>query len=90
MRRAIPERLAERETVVIVEQPVSLVRDRVFIPLKGRCIPFGKEGNSWHYRPLHFPEKLPGLGRVFKALNEKFIQKEIDKLLPSVDMYCLL
>lgn len=82
MRRAIAERLAERERVVIVEQPVSLVRDRAFMPLKGRCIPFGKEGNSWHYRPLHFPEKLSGMGGIFRALNGKLIQKEIDRLLP--------
>jgi glycosyltransferase involved in cell wall biosynthesis len=82
MRRAIAEQLSEREAVVIVEQPVSLVRDRAFMPLSGRCLPFGTEGNSWHYRPMHFPEKLPGVGRIFKALNEKLIQREIDRLLP--------
>ena len=82
MRRAVAERLAEKERVVIVEQPVSLIRDRSFMPLSGRCLPFGREGNSWYYRPMHFPEKLPGVGRIFKAINGKLIQKEIDKLLP--------
>lgn len=82
MRRAVAERLAEKERVVIVEQPVSLVRDRTFMPLSERCLPLGTEGNSWIYRPMHFPEKLHGLGRIFKAFNEKLIQREIDKLLP--------
>ena len=82
MRRAIAERLAETEPVVIVGQPVSLVRDRAFLTLRGRCIPFGRDANSWYYRPMHFPEKLPAMGRIFKALNEKWIQREIDKLLP--------
>jgi len=82
MRRAVAERLAEKERVVIVEQPVSLVRDRTFMPLSERCLPFGKEGNSWYYRPLHFPEKLLGMGRIFRVLNEKLIQREIDRLLP--------
>lgn len=82
MRRTIPERLAEKEAVVIVDQPISLIRDRAFIPLGGRCLPFGTDGNSWRYHPLHFPEKLPGLGRVSRGLNGKLIQKEINKLLP--------
>ena len=82
MRRAIAERLAEMEAVVIVEQPISLVRDRAFMPLKGRCLPFGTEGNSWQYRPLHFPQKIPGVGKIFKAFNETLIQREIDRLLP--------
>ena len=89
MRKAIAERLAEREAVVIVEQPVSLVHDRAFMPLSGRCLPFGTEGNSWHYHPMHFPEKLPGVGRIFRALNERFIQREIDKLLPP-QMDCIV
>lgn len=81
MRRGIAEKLGEREAVVIVGQPVSLVRNRAFIPLNRRCLRFGKDGNSWHYYPMHFPEKLPIFGPIFKALNEKLIQREIDKLL---------
>jgi hypothetical protein len=82
LRRALAERLAETEPVVIVEQPVSLARDRAYLPLSGRCFAFGKEGNSWRYRPLHFPERLAGMGSIFEALNRKMIQREIDKLLP--------
>jgi len=83
MRRAIADRLAEREPVVIVEQPISLVRNQVYLRLRDRVRNVDKKGRSCYYRPLHFPEKLPGMGKIFKALNEDLIQREIDKLLPS-------
>jgi len=83
MRRVIPERLAENEPVIIIEQAVSLVRERLYLMLKERCRPLDREGKSCCYRPMHFPEGLTGVGSIFKRLNEKLMQREIDRLLPA-------
>ena len=82
MRRAIAERLAQKEQVIIVDRAVSVCRERAIPSLRTRAFPLQRNKNFIHYHPLHFPEKLPGVGRIFKALNEKLIQKEIDRLLP--------
>jgi hypothetical protein len=50
--------------------------------LKARAIPLQGKKNIIHYRPLHFPEKCPGVGRFFRILNENLIQREVDQLLP--------
>jgi hypothetical protein len=82
MRRAIAERLAEKEPIVIVDHPISIARDRKAPPLKARCerLP-GVEG-CWQYRPVHLPERLPGLGRIGKLLNRQLLRKELSCLLP--------
>jgi glycosyltransferase involved in cell wall biosynthesis len=83
MRRAIAERLAENEPVVIVNRPVSVLREHLVPPLKARCnrLP-GGEG-CWDYRPLHYTERLPGIGRVLKLLNRRNIQRELNQLLKA-------
>lgn len=80
--RALAERLAEKEPVVIVEGPVSVLRDRKIPPLKARSNPLlGVEG-CWHYRPLHFPERLRGIGRMLHMINRCLLKRELNQLLP--------
>jgi glycosyltransferase involved in cell wall biosynthesis len=83
MRRAVAERLTEKETVLIVERPVSVLRDRKTPPLKLRRERIQGFQNLWLYRPLHYPERLPGLGRVMKLGNRCRLQRELDQLLPQ-------
>lgn len=82
-RREVAERLAENEFVVIIDRPVSLVRDRKAPLLKERCNHLTEEKGSWHYRPLHYPERLPGLGKITRLMNRCRLQQELDQLLPQ-------
>jgi glycosyltransferase involved in cell wall biosynthesis len=82
LRRALAERIGQNEKVVVVDLGVSVRQERSIPPLRARALLLKGNNNIIQYRPLHFPEKLPGMGRIFKALNEKLIQREIDKLLP--------
>lgn len=82
MRRALAERLAEREEVLIIDRPVSVVRDRKAPPLKDRWEHLPGIECCYHYRPLHFPERLPGIGRILKLWNQQRLQRELDQLLP--------
>jgi len=82
MRRALAERLAEREEVLIIDHPVSVVRDRKAPPLKDRWEHLPGIECCYHYRPLHFPERLPGIGRILKLWNQQRLQRELDQLLP--------
>lgn len=81
IRRALAERITKAEQVIVVDRPVSVLRDRKAPLLKARCnhLP-GVEG-CWEYRPLHYPERLPGIGRVLKLLNRRHIQRELNQLL---------
>jgi len=80
--RALAERLAEMEPVVIIDRPVSVLRDRKILSLKVRhnCLPGGEA--SYCYRPLHYPERLPGIGRILQIINRRLLQQELDQLLP--------
>jgi glycosyltransferase involved in cell wall biosynthesis len=82
MRRAVAERFAETEPVIIVDHPLSLARDRKAPSLKARCehLP-GVEG-CWQYRPLHYPERLPIVGKIGRLLNRRILQRELNCLLP--------
>jgi glycosyltransferase involved in cell wall biosynthesis len=82
MRRAIAERLAEDNFVVIVDHKVSVLRDRAIPSFQQRRIPLGNSGKFWHYRPLHFPEQVPGLGRAFRLFNQRLLQRELNHLTP--------
>jgi glycosyltransferase involved in cell wall biosynthesis len=80
--RALAERLAENEIVVVVARPVSVLRDRKVPSLKARSNRLlGVEG-CWHYRPLHYPERLPGLGGITRLMNRCRLQRELNQLLP--------
>lgn len=82
IQRALPERLAEVESVIIVDRPVSVLRDRKVPPLKARSNPLPGVEGCWHYRPLHYPERLLGIGRILRARNRRRLQRELDQLLP--------
>jgi hypothetical protein len=81
MRRALAERLAESETVVIVGQPVSLLRDSKLLTFEKRCQGLCGVYGSWHYQPLHFPERVPGLRKILTQLNQYFLRRELNSLL---------
>ncbi len=81
MRRALAERLAEKETVILVDQPVSILRDRRAPGLRERLKPLLDGKGSWDYESLHFPEKLPGFRNILKQLNQHRLQQELDQLL---------
>jgi glycosyltransferase involved in cell wall biosynthesis len=83
MRRALAERLAERDPVVIVDQPVSLLRHKKLPAIEKRCQRLSGVDGSWHYRPLHLPERLPGMRKTLRHLNRHLLQREIDALLPK-------
>jgi len=83
MRRALAARLAERERVVIVDQPVSLLRDKKLPAFEKRSERLPGVNRAWYYRPLHFPERLPRLGKILKHLNQHRLQDELNQLLPK-------
>jgi glycosyltransferase involved in cell wall biosynthesis len=83
MRRAIAERLARTDHVVIVDRPVSVIREKQIPPLQERCVPVADSRNSYHYRPIHYPEGFPVARRVFAALNCHLLKQELDRLLPA-------
>jgi len=80
---ALAERLAEVEPVVIVDRPVSILRHRKAPPLKARCNHLPGVESCWYYRPLHYPERFPGIGRISKFLNHLHLQRELNQLLPQ-------
>jgi glycosyltransferase involved in cell wall biosynthesis len=82
MRRAIGERLAEKNPVVIVDQPVSVLRDHKVLALEKRSEPVLGSKGGWRYRPMHYPERVPGVGKISHLINRLLLQREIDRLLP--------
>ncbi len=82
MRRALAERLADDNFVTIVDHGVSVLRDRAMPSFRHRRRPLGTSGQSWHYRPLYFPEQVPGLGRGLRLFNQCLLQRELNQLMP--------
>ena len=83
MRWALAERLAENGQVIIIDRPVSLLRDRKSPTLKVRCDRLPGIEDCCHYHPLHYPERFPLLGGILGLLNRHRLQQEIDQLLPD-------
>ena len=81
MRRVVAERLAGEQTVVLVESAISVLRARRIPDFEERIRPLNS-AYSWRYIPLHFPEKLPGIGRLARLLNQHLLGHELDRLLP--------
>ena len=77
MRRALAERIAISDHVVIVEQPVSILRDRRIPPLKERCALLEEGKAAYLYRPLHYPEGLPVTKKIFRGLNYLLMKREL-------------
>jgi glycosyltransferase involved in cell wall biosynthesis len=84
MRRALAERLAEDEPVIVVDRLLSVLRDHKGLQLKERCdrLP-GVEG-SWNYQRLHLPERLPGMSGILRKLNRRQLQRDLNHLLPQI------
>lgn len=80
--RAIGERLAEKDPVLIVDRPLNVLRDHKVPALEGRCELVSGSKGCWRYRPLYFPEKVPWVGEISQLLNRVFLRREIDQLLP--------
>ena len=83
MRRALAQRLAQIDPVVIVDQPVSLLRDKKIPAFGKRCGRLSGENETLHYQPIHFPEQVPGVGKILKELNQRRLQQELNSLLPK-------
>jgi len=81
MRRALAERLDDRESVVIVDQPVSLLRDMKLPALAKRCERLSWANEACQYRPIYFPARLPGAGKILKHLNQHLLGRELNLLL---------
>jgi glycosyltransferase involved in cell wall biosynthesis len=84
VRRALAERIAEDEPVIVVDRLLSVLRDHKALPLRERCdrLP-GVEG-SWNYQLLHLPERLPGMSGILRQLNRRQLQHDLDQLLPQI------
>jgi len=82
MRKAVAQRLAERERVVVVERAVSVVRERRDVRLSARCTPLLGTERGLLYRAVHLPEALPGLNRVARWLNDQRLSRELNGLRP--------
>jgi glycosyltransferase involved in cell wall biosynthesis len=81
MRRALAERLAEREAVVIVDRAVSLLRDKKLPAIEKRCQHLSGMKGSWCYQPMHFPERMPGVNKILRRVNRLILQRELNSLL---------
>ncbi len=84
MRRALAERLAEDEPVIIVDRLLSVLRDHKALPLKVRCNRLPGVKGSWNYQLLHFPERLPGMSGILRQLNRYQLQCDLNYLLPQI------
>ena len=82
MRRAIAERLAEKESVVIIDQPVSVLGERRIPPLERRLEKIKDLRACWYYRPLHYPQRLGGFGKIIRRINRRRLRRELDERLP--------
>src|SRR5271157_1381245 len=83
MRWALAEQLAKSEPVVIVQQAISLLRDRAKPELRERAIPLPGTRASWSYQPLYYPERMPVAGRICRYFNHDILRREINSLLPG-------
>ena len=75
LRKALANRLAETEPVVIVERAVSAVREVARWPVRAR-----RDGIV--YRPLHWPQRIPGAGRLVRRWNLRGLRRELHRICP--------
>ena len=79
--RALAYRLAKKFPVVVVTKALSLLRERRRPSLAERIgtridLPYLRE-----YTPVHYPERLPLLGRWLKTYGQKLLHSELDRVL---------
>jgi UDP-galactopyranose mutase len=83
MRRALAYRLAEQFPVVVVAEALSLLRERKR-PLLGERVTTSTDlPNFREYTPIHYPERLPLLGRWLKAYGRRLLSFELDSVLAA-------
>ena len=82
MRKAVGMRMAESEPVVVVEQPVSVLRDRRLPPFSDRQVSIPGAAGSFLYRPLHLPQELPGCRTLMARANRQRLFRELRQMLP--------
>ena len=82
MRRAAAERLAEEETVVTIDQPVSVLGEKRIPSLERRSKKIEDFTACWLYRPLHYPQRFRGFGKIMKRINRGQLRRELDELVP--------
>lgn len=87
---SLAERISERETAMVVDHPVSILRSLQIPPLRARYAWQNLSKRLGHFHPLHFPEKIPGFRRITQALNVHFMKKELDQLLPPRSLRIVL
>ncbi len=81
-RRALAYRLAEISPVIVVHQPVSFLRSGGLVgTLASRTLQDISLCTCYEYLPIHYPERLPLLGKWIKELTARKLTSEIDTLL---------
>lgn len=83
LRSTLGRRLAENDRVVIIEYPISVLRTHSIRSLERRISPIAQSKAGWHYHPLHFPEKMPGLSGIVRGLNRLLLRRELSQLIPD-------
>lgn len=78
---ALARRMAETEQVVLIGLPVSIIRKFGVIPFKARTQHSENSDQLRYYSPLHFPERILGLGRLFNTINRHKLQLELNRIL---------
>jgi glycosyltransferase involved in cell wall biosynthesis len=80
--RALAKQIGQEEKVVVVGQAGSVLRNRSLPPFRARHKSVEGALYCRDYRPLYFPGRLPGLGKLFRHLNQRLLKRELDRLLP--------
>jgi glycosyltransferase involved in cell wall biosynthesis len=80
LRKALALRLAESAPVVVIERAVSAIRQPRRWPMHARV-------HGLEYRPFHWPERMPILGRLGRELNVRRLRRELDRLCPPGPRY---
>lgn len=83
LRQVLGRRTGESEPVVIVENPVSVLRSRSIPNLKRRIEALSENAASWRYHPLHLPERIAGIAQIVRYWNRRMLQSELDRLTPA-------
>jgi Glycosyltransferase len=80
--RAVAHRLSETNSVVIVREPLSLLRNRSrSFSFESRISRSDVEPNCTVFMPVHYPERIPLIGRAIKRFGERKLLDELETLL---------
>ena len=86
LRLVLGMRLAESDPVVIAEPSISVLRTHSIPSMRRRSWPIVRTKAGWRYRPLHFPERVPGLSSSVRSLNRLLFRRELSRLIPEGTM----